>query len=113
MQKFITLITGTTDTPTYLAGLFFALIGLTFHFKSKVAKRNTHSSNTPCQFSWVFFTQDNLVEIIFSVVAILLALRFSVEYAGTQITMFYALGIGLTFPKFIAFISKIQGKARI
>jgi hypothetical protein len=46
------------------------------------------------------------------VLAILLALRFSVEYAGTQITMFYALGIGLALPKFIAFVSKIQGKAR-
>ncbi|WP_281238168.1 hypothetical protein [Flavobacterium praedii] len=113
MQKFTTLITGTTDTATYMAGLFFALIGLAFHFKVKVARRNAISKNTPYHFSWLFFTQDNLVEIVFSVVAILLALRFSVEYAGTQITMFYAFGIGLTFPKFIAFMSKIQGKARI
>jgi hypothetical protein len=113
MQKFIILITGTTDTPTYLAGLFFALIGLAFHFKSKVAKRNAHSKNTPYVFSWRFFTQDNLVELVFSIIAILLALRFSVEYAGTQITMFYALGIGLALPKFIAFMSTIQGKARI
>jgi hypothetical protein len=112
MQKFITLITGTTDTPTYMAGLLFALIGLAFHFKAKVAKRNTISNNTPYGFSWLFFTQDNLAELIFSVLTILLALRFSVEYAGIQITMFYALGIGLALPRFIAFISKIQGKAR-
>jgi hypothetical protein len=112
MQKFITLITGTTDIPTYMAGLLFALIGLAFHFKAKVAKRNTHSRNTPYSFSGVFFIQDNLVELIFSVLTILLALRFSVEYAGTQITMFYALGIGLALPRSIAFVSKIQGTAR-
>lgn len=112
MEKFISLITGTVDTSIYTAGLFFALIGLTFHFKMKVAKRNAFSKNTPYAFSWRFFTQDNLVELVFSIVAILLALRFSVEYAGTQITMFYALGIGGIVPKFIAYIGKVQGRAR-
>ncbi len=107
------MILGTTDVPTYMAGLVFALIGLAFYYKSKVSKRNEYSKNTPYHFSWRFFTQDNLVELVFSIVAILLALRFSVEYAGTQITMFYALGIGLVLPKFIAFMSKIQSKARI
>jgi hypothetical protein len=112
MNKFLNLIIGTTDVPTYSAGLLFALIGLAFHFNAKVANRNTHSRNTPYRFSKMFFIQDNLIELIFSVLTILLALRFSVEYAGTQITMFYALGIGLALPRFIAFVTKIQGKAR-
>lgn len=31
MNKFLNLILGTTDVPTYLAGLLFALIGLAFY----------------------------------------------------------------------------------
>lgn len=103
---------GTTDVPTYLAGLLFALIGLAFYYKGKIAKRDKASSSTPYYFSWKFFTQDNLVEIIFSLLAIFLALRFSVEYFGVDITMFYSLGIGWTLPKVIAFMYKIQDKAR-
>lgn len=112
MTKFLNLILGTTDVPTYLAGLFFALIGLAFYYKDKIAKRDKASGNTPYYFSLSFFTQDNLVELVFSILAIFLTLRFSVEYFGVDITMFYALGIGWTLPKVIAFMYKIQDKAR-
>lgn len=112
MNKFLNLILGTTDVPTYMAGLVFALIGLAFYYKGKVSKRNEFSKNTPYDFSWRFFTQDNLVEIVFSLLAIFLALRFSVEYAGVQITMFYSLGIGWGLPKFIAYMYKVQATAR-
>lgn len=112
MNKFLNLIFGTTDLPTYLAGLFFAIIGLAFYYKGKVAARNKHSYNTPYYFSWSFFTQDNLMELVFSVLAIFLALRFSVEYAGVQVTMFYSLGIGWGLPKFISYMYSIQDNAR-
>lgn len=112
MNKFLNLILGTTDVPTYAAGLLFALIGLFFYYYGKVKKRNARSKNTPYAFSWRFFTQDNLVEIVFSLLAIFLALRFSVEYAGVQITMFYALGIGWSLPKIIAYMYSVQEKAR-
>lgn len=112
MEKFLNLMLGTSDVPTYMAGLVFALIGLAFYFKGKVAKRNKQSAATPYRFSWKFFTQDNLVEMAFSLLAIFLALRFSVEYAGVEVTMIYALGIGFALPKFIGWLYSIQGKAR-
>ena len=85
---------------------------VTFFYKNKIAKRDKTSNNTPYQFSLGFFTQDNLVEIVFSLLAIFLALRFSVEYFGVDITMFYSLGIGWTLPRIIAVMYKIQDKAR-
>jgi uncharacterized membrane protein len=112
MEKFLSLVLGTTDVPTYLAGLFFALIGLGFYYKNKVSKRNKNSKNTPYVFSLKFFAQDNLVEMVFSLVAIFLALRFSVEYAGVSPTMFYSLGIGFGLPKFVNWLQNVQANAR-
>ena len=112
MNKFLNLILGTTDVPTYLAGLLFALIGLSFYFYGKVRKRNALSEATPFSFSFKFFFRDNLIDIVFSLLAIFLALRFSVEYAGAEVTMFYSLGIGWALPKTIAYMYEFQEKAR-
>jgi len=55
MEKFLNLILGTTDVPTYLAGLLIALIGVAFYYKGKIDKRDKASGNTPYCFSWRFF----------------------------------------------------------
>lgn len=112
MEKFLNLILGTTDVPTYLAGLIFALIGLAFYFRGKVKERNILSTTTPFSFSLKFFFRDNLIDIVFSLLAIFLALRFSVEYAGVETTMFYSLGIGWALPKTITYMYSFQEKAR-
>lgn len=112
MEKFLNLVLGTTDVPTYLAGLFFALIGLAFHYRGKVLARDKSSTNTPYHFSFKFFTQDNLIEIVLSILAIFLALRFSVEYAGVEVTMIYSLGIGFGLPSVISKMHDFQNKAR-
>lgn len=112
MTKFLNLILGTTDVPTYLAGLIFALIGLAFYYKAKLARRNKLSKTTPPHFSLRFFTQDNLVELVFSLLAIFLGLRFSIEYAGVEVTMIYSLLLGVGLPRFIGWLSKVQAKAR-
>jgi len=112
MENFLNFVLGTTDVPTYLAGLLFALIGVIFYFKGKVKNRDKHSANTPYKFSWLFFTQDNIADIIVSLLGIFLVLRFSVEYAGVQVTMFYSFLIGLGLPKTIAKLYEFQAKAQ-
>ena len=112
MNKFLNLILGTTDVPTYLAGLLFALIGLALYFYGNVKKRDVSSEATPYNFSVKFFFRDNLLDVVFSVLAIFLALRFSVEYAGAEVTMFYSLGIGWTLPTVIAKMQEYQSGAR-
>ena len=112
MNKFLNLILGTTDVPTYMAGLLFALIGLAFYYRSKIKKRDKGSPETPYQFSLKFFLRDNLSELIFSILGIILLMRFSVEYAGAEVTMFYSLGIGWTLPTVIAKMQEFQSGAR-
>lgn len=112
MNKFLNLILGTTDVPTYIAGFIFALIGLAFYWRAKLKSRNRLSKTTPPYFSLGFFTQDNLVELVFSILAIFLGLRFSIEYAGVKVTMIYSLLLGYGLPRFVGWLSKIQAKAR-
>lgn len=112
MNKFLDLFFGTTDLPTYSAGLLMALIGLSFYFYGKIRKRDKDSENTPIKFSLLFFLRDNLIDIVFSLLAIFLSLRFSVEYAGVEVTMFYSLGIGWGLPKVISLMYDYQSKAR-
>lgn len=112
MNKFLNLILGTTDVPTYSAGLLFALIGLAFYYRSKIKKRDKGSPETPYQFSLKFFLRDNLSELIFSILGIILLMRFSVEYVGAEVTMIYSIGLGLIGPKVIDMIMEYQSGAR-
>jgi hypothetical protein len=112
MKKFILLVSGTNDIPTYAAGLLFAIFGLAFYYKSKVKKRNANSSATPYSFSLQFFMRDNISELIFSVFAILLLMRFSIEHMGVETTMLYSFGLGLAGPKAIDLLGSFQKGAR-
>lgn len=113
MDKFLNLLLGTSDVPTYLAALFFALIGVAIILIFKTNKRDKTSDNTPFHFSIKFLLQDNLKEITLGLLMILMALRFSIEYAGENLTMYYALGVGLSLQKISAIISNIELKARV
>nr|WP_294922227.1 hypothetical protein [uncultured Flavobacterium sp.] len=112
MNKFLNLVLGTNDVPTYLAALFFALIGVIVILLLKSNKRDKTSLNTPFEFSFKFLIQDNLKEIVLGFLLIILALRFSVEYAGVNLTMVYALGVGLSIQKLAGYISKLELSAR-
>lgn len=112
MKKFLNLLLGTTDVPTYMAALFFALAGVIIILLIKSQKRNKLSPKTPLDFSWSFLLQDNIREIVLGLLMILMALRFSMEYAGEELTMWYALGVGLSLQKVSSWISNIELKAR-
>jgi hypothetical protein len=112
MNKFLNLVLGTNDIPTYMAALFFALLGVAIILLLKSNKRNKTSQNTPFLFSFKFLILDNLKEIILGFLLIIIALRFSVEYAGIELTMWYALGVGLSIQKLAGYISKLELSAR-
>lgn len=112
MNKFLNLVLGTNDVPTYLAALFFAMLGVVVILLSKSNKRDKRSINTPFVFSFKFLIIDNLKEIILGFLLIVIALRFSVEYAGVNLTMWYALGVGLSIQKLSGYISKLELSAR-
>ncbi|GGA84797.1 hypothetical protein GCM10008015_26970 [Flavobacterium palustre] len=112
MKKFLDLLLGTSDVPTYMAALLFALIGVAIVLLLKSKKRDKNSPNTPYHFDVWFLIQDNLKEIILGLLLILMALRFSMEYAGENLTMYYAFGVGLSLQKVSSWISNVELKAR-
>lgn len=112
MNKFLNLVLGTNDVPTYLAALFFALIGVVVILLLKSNKRDKTSIYTPVAFSFKFLILDNLKEVVLGFLLIILALRFSVEYAGVELTMWYTLGVGLSIQKSAGYISKLELSAR-
>lgn len=112
MNKFEKLMLGTNDVPTYLAAFLFAMFGVAIILLLKSNKRNKTSLNTPFNFSLKFLVLDNLKEIVLGFLLIIIALRFSIEYAGVELTMWYALGVGLGIQKLSGFISKIEVSAR-
>lgn len=112
MEKFISLLLGTNDLPTYLAALFFAFLGVLIVLLINAQKRDKHSANTPYKFSISFLFWDNIREIMLGFLLILLALRFSIEYAGEELTMYYALGVGFGLQKISNWITNIEKQAR-
>lgn len=112
MNKFEKLMLGTNDVPTYLAAFLFAMIGVLIILLLKSKKRNKTSLNTPFDFSIKFLIMDNLREILLGFLLIIIALRFSVEYAGVELTMWYALAVGTSLQKFAGYISQLEVSAR-
>lgn len=112
MKSFYQNLLGTNDLGTYAAALLFALIGVLMVQLIKARSRDKHSNKTPYSFSFKFMIQDNLREIIIGILLILLSLRFSMEYAGEELTMYYALGVGLGNQSLATWLSSIEIKAR-
>lgn len=112
MNKFLDLLLGTNDIPTYCASLVFAVLGVVIVLLLKAQKRDKTSRSTPYKFNFWFLIIDNLREVVLGFLLLLLALRFSVEYAGTEVTMYYALVLGLGMQKISLWIANIEISAR-
>ena len=112
MDKYLELMLGTTDVPTYLAALSFALIGAIISLRRKAGKRDELSQNTPIKFSWRFLLQDNFQQFFTGVLITFLAFRFSNEFYGQNVTMIFALTIGFGANELAGLPEMFEKKAR-
>lgn len=82
------------------AGFLFAIIGVSLNALLKTTKRDPLSERTPTDFSWRFFWNDNVKRLLKSaattILVIFVSLRFFKELtgAGSELSMFYCLGVG-------------------
>jgi hypothetical protein len=106
------LIFGTKDLTLFAVCVFFALIGMLIMLLKKSSKRNKHSETTPFNFKLSFLLLDNLKEIILSLLLVLMALRFSIEFKGVDLTVWYAFIIGLSSQQLSTWFSKLEATAR-
>jgi hypothetical protein len=111
-SRFLDLAIGTNDVLLFLMCIAFAIIGMAIILLVKSKKRDVNSQGTPFQFSGWFLLLDNLKEVVLSFLLVLMALRFSVEYAGVELTVWYSFVVGLSFQKLSGWVSKLELKAR-
>ncbi|WEK18172.1 MAG: hypothetical protein P0Y49_15380 [Candidatus Pedobacter colombiensis] len=113
MEKFSHLLLGNTDLPTFFAAMIIALIGTVLSLRIKARKRNKLSKHTPFKFSWRFLLQDNLLKLLASLLPVFIALRFSSEFFGQDMTMGFAFLIGLGSDTILSRLEKLQEMARL
>lgn len=87
------------NTATVIAGAFFALIGLALNYLIKVKKGIKQSQNSPNKFSLKYFVENNYQDILLTSLLIFVALRFTQELLGVELTMWVAvlIGFGIDF----------------
>ena len=112
MDKFITLLLGKNDFPTYAAYFIFALIGAIISLYIKTLSRDKSNVKTPYIFSWTFLVQDNLLRLLNGFLLAFIAFRFSTEFIGTEITMWMAVIIGASSDRLAGLFDNLQQNAR-
>jgi len=113
MEKFIRLLLGNNDLPTFCAAMVIALAGALISLKIKAGKRDKLSPETPFQFSWKFLVQDNLLKLFAGILPVVIAIRFSSEFFGQDLTMGFAFLIGLGSDSILSRLESLQEMARI
>ena len=99
LSKFIQIISG-SETPGTFSGLvFFAIIGIFLSLLMQTTKRDVSSPATPFCFSFKFLFSDNNKRIVASIILVYIALRFTPDLIGVEITQFYAFVIGYSSDK--------------
>lgn len=93
------LFFGTSNLQYFFAAYFFALVGVGISLLLQTNNRDVSSKNTPVAFSYRFLIADNWKRIVLSVLLIYVTLRFTQEITGQELTMFWALVIGLGLDK--------------
>ena len=96
MKEFLQLVIGTEHWPMYFAEWFFAFVGIALSLLLGAATRKPASSTSPVEFSWKFFWSDNFRRIVATLLLVFVSLRFANDIFGVDMTLWGALGIGLS-----------------
>lgn len=100
---------GTDNVQYFIALFFFACLGAIISLLIQSNMRDVKSQSTPVKFSWSFFFLDNWKRIVFSLLIIYVAIRFSSELLHVTLGPFSALGIGLGLDKVSELIKNNTG----
>lgn len=112
MEKFLQLLLGGHDLPTYAAYFVFAAIGAIISLRVHAMTRDKHSEATPYKFSWTFLLQDNLMRLITGFLLALITLRFTAPNVDIDVLLLSAIGIGASTDRLAGLFEKIQNKVR-
>lgn len=94
-QELLTHLIGPGSIALLIGALIYAYIGAFIMLLLTTTKRDPLSDRTPFCFSWRFLWSDNTKRLIATIILIFIAIRFSRELIGADITMWAAVLIGL------------------
>lgn len=110
MKEFLILLFGTSNVPLAFVGMIYLLLGVFLNLLLATSKRDVDSINTPKQFDWKFFVQDNWRRALVSFLAALLVIRFiKIFYPEANLSdddsiLHYCLFIGLGIDRIVDFV---------
>lgn len=111
-EQFWSLILGNVTLTYYLASYVFVFIGLFFRAVYKTRDAIKKNAETPNKFSLKYWIKDNLLTKLLSFIlnffAAYLSLRFSSDWFGVEVSMGFAVVVGLCIDWFVDFIKKLQ-----
>lgn len=103
IKEIIGHLMGPTDPAYFMAAFIAAMVGIVMSLLYSAANRDQSKESTPDYFSWKYLLSNNFLRIVFSVMftilAVIVTLRFTPEILGVELNMFIALGIGLSFDR--------------
>jgi hypothetical protein len=95
MKSLIDSLLGGQEPHVFIANFIFAMLGVLLTLLASSTFRNVESERTPKQFSWKFFLSDNVKRILAGIILIYLALRFTQDIFGIQVSNWFAVVIGI------------------
>ena len=98
------LILGGICLNTFLASLFFAMVGVTISLLVHANSRDQATTDSPVTFKWWFLLKDNWKRILLSFIMIIVTLRFVKELTGLDLNMFVSLCVGLVYDKLAEYL---------
>ena len=78
-----------------LGYLWFFLIGYTIYGLNETSERDKQSKNTPKEWSWKFWLNDNWKRYLVTILSTYIMFRFYVEIVGHEFSNFEALMMGM------------------
>lgn len=111
-QNYIEQILGMSDLVMFAITYAFGLLGIFISILWHASNRDKSSQATPVPFSWIFLLKDNIQRITLSLILLFVGIRFSKQMFGQDLTMWVALGVGLTLDKVSQFLKNLSLGAR-
>lgn len=112
MEKFQTVVMGSMDPQVFGGYMFIALFAATLLLLIRANNKKHQSLDTPDDFKLWFFIKDNLLKFIINIMVIALAIRFSNEMVGSEITGWLSVVIGAGVNTLVVKLQSIENSAR-
>ena len=95
-QEILNELLGGIAIIPFAVAVFYAFVGAALNLLMHSYERDVDSPRTPKGYSYRFLLKDNWKRIAIGVILILIAIRFSQEMIGQQLTMYLAFIIGFS-----------------